>query len=124
VEPLRSDVRREQAFRLGYDFKTANNNLDFGGVTVADVRNRCRGRLSTIRGSIAPAEEEESMGQVVTIGLDLAKSVFQVHGVDAVGEVVVRRQIRRSSSCSSSPGSRPVLSAWKPARLPIIGPAS
>jgi len=36
------------------------------------------------------------MGQVVTIGLDLAKSVFQVHGVDAVGEVVVRRQIRRS----------------------------
>lgn len=36
------------------------------------------------------------MGQVVTIGLDLAKSVFQVHGVDAAGEVVVRRQIRRS----------------------------
>lgn len=36
------------------------------------------------------------MGQVVTIGLDLAKSVFQVHGVDAAGVVVVRRQIRRS----------------------------
>jgi transposase len=36
------------------------------------------------------------MGHVVTIGLDLAKSVFQVHGVDAAGEVVVRRQIRRS----------------------------
>lgn len=36
------------------------------------------------------------MGQVVTIGLDLAKSVFQVHGVDASGQVVVRRQIRRS----------------------------
>lgn len=36
------------------------------------------------------------MGQVVTIGLDLAKSVFQVHGVDAAGEVVVRRQIRRA----------------------------
>ena len=36
------------------------------------------------------------MGQVVTIGLDLAKSVFQVHGVDAAGEVIVRRQIRRS----------------------------
>lgn len=36
------------------------------------------------------------MGQVVTIGLDLAKSVFQVHGVDAAGEVVVRRQVRRS----------------------------
>jgi transposase len=36
------------------------------------------------------------MGQMVTIGLDLAKSVFQVHGVDAAGAVVVRRQIRRS----------------------------
>lgn len=36
------------------------------------------------------------MGQVVTIGLDLAKSVFQVHGVGAAGEVVIRRQIRRS----------------------------
>jgi transposase len=35
------------------------------------------------------------MGQVVTIGLDIAKSVFQVHGVDGVGEVVVRRQVRR-----------------------------
>jgi transposase len=28
--------------------------------------------------------------------LDLAKSVFPVHGVDAAGEVVVRRQVRRS----------------------------
>lgn len=36
------------------------------------------------------------MGQVVTIGLELAKSVFQVHGVDVADEVVVRRQIRRS----------------------------
>jgi transposase len=30
------------------------------------------------------------------IGLDLAKSVFQVHGVDEAGQVVVRRQLRRS----------------------------
>lgn len=36
------------------------------------------------------------MGQVVTVGLDLAKSVFQVHGVDAAGEVVIRRQVRRA----------------------------
>jgi transposase len=33
--------------------------------------------------------------QVSTIGLDLAKSVFQVHGVDAAGAVVVRRKLRR-----------------------------
>lgn len=36
------------------------------------------------------------MKQPITIGLDLAKSVFQVHGVDAEGRVVVRRQLRRS----------------------------
>jgi transposase len=36
------------------------------------------------------------MGQVVTIGLDLAKSVFQAHGVDAAGEIVIRRKLRRS----------------------------
>lgn len=36
------------------------------------------------------------MDQPVTIGLDLAKSVFQVHGVDAEGLAVVRRQLRRS----------------------------
>ena len=36
------------------------------------------------------------MGQVVVVGLDIAKSVFQVHGVDADGEVVVRRRLRRS----------------------------
>jgi len=33
--------------------------------------------------------------KVSTIGLDLAKSVFQVHGIDAAGQVVVRRQLRR-----------------------------
>ncbi|HEU4929686.1 MAG TPA: IS110 family transposase [Candidatus Krumholzibacteria bacterium] len=33
--------------------------------------------------------------QVATIGLDLAKSVFQVHGVDAAGKIVVQRQLRR-----------------------------
>jgi len=32
---------------------------------------------------------------IVTIGLDLAKNVFQVHGVDETGKVVVRQQLRR-----------------------------
>jgi transposase len=38
------------------------------------------------------------MGQITTIGLDLAKNVFQVHGVDTEGTVVVRKQLRRSDS--------------------------
>ena len=34
--------------------------------------------------------------QVSTIGLDLAKNVFQVHGIDANEKVVVRKQLRRN----------------------------
>jgi transposase len=35
------------------------------------------------------------MNEVATIGLDLAKSVFRVHGVDAPGKPIIRRQLRR-----------------------------
>jgi transposase len=35
------------------------------------------------------------MQAVTTIGLDIAKSVFQVHGVDCNGQVVIRRQLKR-----------------------------
>jgi transposase len=34
--------------------------------------------------------------QISTIGLDLAKHVFQVHGVDADEKIIVRKQLRRS----------------------------
>src|SRR6201998_4747748 len=37
----------------------------------------------------------QGMQTITTIGLDIAKSVFQVHGVDAGGNVVVRRQFKR-----------------------------
>jgi transposase len=35
------------------------------------------------------------MQAITTIGLDIAKSVFQVHGIDAQGNVLVRRQLKR-----------------------------
>ena len=35
------------------------------------------------------------MQMITTIGLDIAKSVFQVHGVAADGQVVIRRQLKR-----------------------------
>src|SRR6202047_4032073 len=35
------------------------------------------------------------MQTITTIGFDIAKSVFQVHGVDSAGEVVIRRQLKR-----------------------------
>lgn len=37
------------------------------------------------------------MSKISTIGLDLAKNVFQIHGVDASGAVVVRRQLKRAA---------------------------
>jgi transposase len=36
------------------------------------------------------------MDEVSTIGLDIAKSVFQVHGVDAAGAVVIRKRVSRA----------------------------
>jgi len=33
--------------------------------------------------------------QITTVGLDVAKQVFQVHGVDVYGKVIVRKQLRR-----------------------------
>src|ERR1700730_5129958 len=40
-------------------------------------------------------EREPSMNEITTIGLDLAKNVFQVHGVDATGAAVWRKRVRR-----------------------------
>src|SRR6478672_1279256 len=39
--------------------------------------------------------QELVMQAVTTIGLDIAKSLFQVHGVDAEGKAVIRRQLKR-----------------------------
>ena len=36
------------------------------------------------------------MGEVSTIGLDIAKAVFQVHGVDGTGTVVIRKRVSRA----------------------------
>src|SRR5262249_11172178 len=39
---------------------------------------------------------EPSMSEITTIGLDLAKHVFQVHGIDGEGTTVLRKRLRRS----------------------------
>ena len=36
------------------------------------------------------------MSEVIVIGLDLAKHVFQVHGADAAGRAVLRKKLRRA----------------------------
>jgi Transposase len=40
-------------------------------------------------------EWEPSMSEITTIGLDVAKHVFQVHGIDAQGTTVLRKRLRR-----------------------------
>ncbi len=35
------------------------------------------------------------MSEIITVGLDLAKNVFQVHGADAAGRAVLRKKLRR-----------------------------
>ena len=49
------------------------------------------------------------MEEITTIGLDLAKSVFQVHAVGADGKVVLRRQVRRSQMLAFFAGLAPCL---------------
>ena len=41
-------------------------------------------------------QEESSTMHPTTVGLDLAKHVFQVHGVDAAGKLIIRKKLRRS----------------------------
>jgi len=62
--------------------------------------------------------------EVTTIGLDIAKSVFQIHGVDANGSVIIRRQIKRRYVWRSFRSCRRVWSASKPAPPRITGRAS
>jgi transposase len=56
-----------------------------------------------------------------TIGLYIAKNVFQVHGMDAAEKVVVRKQFRRSQVLAFFTALLPCLVwAWKPAGNPTI----
>ena len=49
------------------------------------------------------------MNEAITIGVDLAKSVFQLHGVNAEGEIVLRRQLRRSQMLEFFRETKPCL---------------
>jgi transposase len=59
--------------------------------------------------------------QVSTIGVDLAKNVFQVHGVDSAGKIVISRKLRRKQVIDFFSKIPLVWSAWKLAEPLIIG---
>ena len=64
------------------------------------------------------------MQAVTTIGLDIAKSVFQVHGIDAEGKVIVRRQLKRRYVLAFFDKLQPCLVGIEPVPRRIIGRAS
>ncbi len=49
------------------------------------------------------------MSEIITIGLDIAKNVFQVHGVDGSGNMVIRRKLRRGDVAGFFEGIKPCL---------------
>ncbi len=55
--------------------------------------SRSRHRGANVVVVINHEQEELSIMNVTTIGLDLAKNVFQVHGIDDTGKVIVRRSV-------------------------------
>ena len=65
------------------------------------------------------------MQTVTTIGFDIAKSVFQVHGVDAAGPVLVRRQLKRRLVLAFLQKLPPYpVGALRPVPRVTIGPAN
>jgi transposase len=59
--------------------------------------------------------------QIATIGLDIAKNVFQVHGIDAAEKVVVRKQLRRGQMLAFFTALPPCLVGMEACRHPTIG---
>jgi hypothetical protein len=53
--------------------------------------------------------------QVTTVGLDLAKNIFQVHGITADGTVAFNKSLRRAQLLQFSRPLSHVSSAWRPA---------
>ncbi len=64
------------------------------------------------------------MQTITTIGLDIAKSVFQVHGVDGTGQVVIRRQLKRRSVLTLFEKLPPCLVGIEAAICRTVGRAS
>src|SRR5947207_8712139 len=61
--------------------------------------------------------------QITTIGLDIAKNVFQVHGIDAAEKVVVRKQLRRGQMMKFFAALPPCLIRMRPVPARTTGHA-
>ena len=61
---------------------------------------------------------------ITTIGIDLAKNVIQVHGVDERGKAVLKKQLPRGKFVDFFANLAPCLSAWKLAAARTTGRGS
>lgn len=61
------------------------------------------------------------MREVMIIGLDLAKKIFQAHGMRADGGVAFRTKLSRTKVLSFSPFNPAALWQWRPVPALIIG---
>ncbi len=50
-----------------------------------------------------PNRTGASTMQITTVGIDLAKNVFQVHGIDGHGKTVLKKQLKRDQVATFSP---------------------
>jgi hypothetical protein len=64
---------------------------------------------------MAPKAQKASSTAPSVIGVDIGKEVFHLVGFSPGGEIVFRRKIKRQALADTFKGSRPALSAWKPA---------
>src|SRR3954447_18252958 len=74
-------------------------------------------------GGVEQPAGEASMGQASTMGLDIAKWVFQAHGADAIGRVVFRKRLVRAKVLEVFAGQPPwpgCLNQWKRRTHPYL----
>src|SRR5207244_1042727 len=86
LEPARADVVRDPPSLYSASAGTLRQKRWGGRPPTAST---CQSR------GVEHHSREASVGEVSTIGLDLAKLVFQAHGADASGGVVFRKKLRR-----------------------------
>jgi transposase len=63
--------------------------------SVSDAVDGSSHRRASALESVADEATRIIMQAIAVVGLDIAKSVFEVHGVNAHGDIIVRRQLKR-----------------------------
>ena len=93
-------VRRLKSTRLRHPpSEICNDGVDgartASGSMKSGRQNGCR-ESNRLKGAPSMGKSITDLSAVTTVGLDLAKHIFQVHGVDASGRVVVTKAMRRN----------------------------